>query len=398
MRFVPAERTRAVKPSAVLEMIRRAKAKEAEGHDVAYLVQGEPDFGTPQHIVEAAHRAMLDGYTHYPPSEGYLDLREAISEKIEHDRNVAYDPGREVLVTNGAALGLYLAVNAVVERGDEVLIPDPAFGSYEMIVESAGGVVVRVPYANDEEGLRLDPDAFADACTPRTKAIILCTPDNPTGHVASRGELAALADVAERNDLLIVTDEVYEHLVYDGAEHVSIASLSDATRARTVLVNSFSKTYAMTGWRVGYNAAPPEIMAAMSAMNAVAGRAAAAFTQRAALAAVRGPQDDVERMRASYSRRRATMLDGLGGIPELRTNAPGGAFYVFVDARELGLPDDRLALELLEHGDVVVTPGDYYGPSGRGHLRLSFASSDTMIERGLDGLGRAVAVLTGRSR
>lgn len=393
MSFEPAARTRAVQPSAVLEMIRRAREMEASGREVAFLVQGEPDFDTPAHIVEAAHRAMLDGYTHYPPAEGYLDLRTAIAERVRTRTGVDYDPAREILVTNGAALGLYLAVAALVEPGDEVLIPDPAFGSYAMIVESAGGVVVRVPYAPDGDRLRLDPDAYEAAVTPRTKAVILCSPDNPTGHVPARDSLAALADVAERHDLIVIADEVYDELVYDDAAHVSFPAASPAAKARTILVQSFSKTYAMTGWRVGYNAAPPEIMKAMVAMNAVAGRAAAAFTQRAALAAITGPQDDVERMRASYARRRTRMLDGLADVPGLRSLVPDGAFYVFVDARALGRPDDRLALDLLEHGGVVTTPGDYYGPAGRGHLRLSFASSDATIDAGLAGLARAAEAI-----
>lgn len=397
MSFVASERTGAVKPSAVLEMIRRAKALEGQGRKIAYLVQGEPDFDTPKHIRDAAYDAMNEGYTHYPPAEGYPDLQDAVAAKLERENGVRYDPRSEILITNGAALGLYLAVNAIVEPGVEVIIPDPAFGSYAMIVESAGGTVVRVPLAADGDRRRLDLEALEHAVTPRTRAVMICSPDNPTGHVMSETELRAIGDLAVEHGLIVIADEVYERFLYDGARHVSLAALDPAYRARTVHVNSYSKTYAMTGWRLGYNAAPAPIMAAMANMNAVAGRAAAAFTQRAGIAALTGPQDAAETMRTAYAARRTKLIEGLRGIPGLSFTVPQGAFYVFVDASPLGLPSDELALAILEHGDVVVTPGTYYGPGGAGYLRLSFASSDDAIVRGVAGMARAVAAIRGET-
>jgi len=376
-------------------MIRRARALEAQGREVAYLVQGEPDFETPQHIRDAAYAAMNRGYTHYPPAEGYPELRQAVAAKLERENGVTYDPEEEILITNGAALGLYLAVNAVVEPGSEVILPDPTFGSYAMIVESAGGRVARVPLQVREGRRHLDLGALEAAITPATRALILCTPDNPTGHVMDEAALRGVGELAVKHGLVIITDEVYEHFLYAGRRHVSLAALDPAFREHTVLVNSFSKTYAMTGWRLGYNAAPAPLMLAMTKMNAVTGRAAAAFTQRAGIAALEGPQDEVARMRASYVRRRAQMLSALHAIPELRYTAPDGAFYVFVDASAWGMPSRQLARELLERGGVVVTPGDYYGPGGAGHLRLSFASGERAIERGMVGLAGALADLKG---
>ena len=381
--FTSASRTQAVLPSAVLEMMAKAKALEKQGHTIAYLVQGEPDFDTPKHIQEAATEAMAQGYTHYPPSDGYLELREAIAEKLARDNHVYYDPDTELLVTNGAALGLYLAVNAVVEPGDEVILLDPTFGSYAMIVGSAGGRVVRVPLRAKGGKRRLHKEDLSKAVSSKTKALILCSPDNPTGHVMSKDDLRMVGDLAVEHGFYLLTDEVYEKFLYTDKPHHSIASLSDTYREQTILINSFSKTYAMTGWRLGYNAAPKPIMAAMRKMNVVAGRAAAAFVQRAGIQALTGPQDEVETMTSEYALRRKLMLEHLQTIPEVSYTDAEGGFYFFVDCSAWGLDSQTLANTLLDQGGVVTTPGDYYGPAGKGYLRLSFASSREAIEQGM---------------
>lgn len=395
MRFEAASRTHAVLPSDVLEMMRKARMLERNGHKVAYLVQGEPDFDTPTHITEAAYEAMRAGYTHYPPAEGYPELRQAVAEKLRGQNGVSYDPEGEVLITNGAALGLYLAIHAVVEPGDEVLLPDPAFGAYSMIVGSAGGVVTRFPLRLEGGQRRFDREAFLEALTRETRAVVLCSPDNPTGYVYSEADLRFVGDVAVERGLLVITDEVYEHFIYTGARHHSLAALDAAYREHTILVNSFSKTYAMTGWRLGFNAAPKRVMEAMTRMNAVAGRAAAAFTQRAGVTALTGNQESVRDMASEYGARRAIMLERLSTIPDLHYSSPEGAFYVFADCAAWGLPSREMADRVLELGRVVVTPGDYYGPAGGGCLRLSFASSREAIEQGVESFASALEALRG---
>lgn len=393
MMFEAASRTHAVLLSDVLEMMRKARRLERDGHGIAYLVQGEPDFDTPSHITEAAYEAIKAGYTHYPPAEGYLELRQAVAEKLWSQNGVRYEPEGEVLITNGAALGLYLAIHAIVEPGDDVLLPDPAFGAYAMIVGSAGGVATRFPLKLEGGQRQFDRQAFLEALTPKTCAVVLCSPDNPTGHVYSETDLRFVGDVAVERGLLVITDEVYEHFIYTTAQHHSLAALDAAYREHTILVNSFSKTYAMTGWRLGYNAAPKRVMEAMTRMNAVAGRAAAAFTQRAGVTVLTGDQGSVTEMAREYGARRAIMLERLGTIPDLRYSIPDGAFYVFIDCSAWGLPSREMADRVLELGRVVVTPGDYYGPAGKGCLRLSFASSREAIEQGMEGLAKALEAL-----
>lgn len=389
--FTPAQRTEAVKPSDVLEMMRLARELEQKGHPVNYLVQGEPDFDTPQHIKDAAYQALLDGYTHYPPAEGYPELRLAIAETLAAAHDLVYQPDQEILVTNGASLGLYLAINAVVEPGDEVIITNPSFGAYSMLIESAGGTVVWVPTHNESGRSKLDIDELRRAVTPRSKAILYCNPDNPTGRVMSETSLRDIGDIAVEHGLIIISDEVYEKFVYSGAAYTPLAALDSNYREHCILVNSFSKTYAMTGWRLGYNAAPPNLMQAMKKMNSVAGRAAAAFVQQAGIAALRGPQDDVQRMNTEYAARRTLILDKLATIDGVRYTVPDGGFYVFVDVSAFGKDSRALANELLRRGGVVLTPGDYYGPGGAGHLRLSFASNRQAIDQGMDGLKQALA-------
>lgn len=387
--FRAAQRTEAVRPSDVLEMMAVARRMQQGGTDVAYLVQGEPDFDTPRHVKDAAYQALLDGYTHYPPPEGYPDLRRAITARMRSDLGLDYDAEAEVLVTNGASLGLYLAIAAVVDEGDEVITTDPAYGAYAMLIESAGGTVVRAPCAAEDGVSTLDVEALRTLVTPRTKAIVYCNPDNPTGRVMSEATLRAIGDIAVEHDLVVISDEVYHAFTYD-AEPLVLAALDPAYRERCIVVNSFSKTYAMTGWRMGYNLAPPHLMEAMRKMNAIAGRAAAAFVQRAGIAALEGSQDDVAAMTGEYRRRRDHMLARLAEVPDVRFTRPDGGFYVFVDVRAFSNDTRAFARTLLERGRVVLTPGEYYGPAGAGHLRFSFAVAPDVIDRGLDGFAAAL--------
>jgi aspartate/methionine/tyrosine aminotransferase len=280
---------------------------------------------------------------------------------------------------------------AIVDPGDELIPSDPTYGPYRNDILLAEGVPVLVPQQRDELGRpRWDLTAVASAITPRTKAIIINTPTNPTGVVMSEAELAGIAALAIEHDLFIIADEVYEKLVFDDARHISIAALGPEIAQRTITVNSFSKTYAMTGWRLGYNAGPAQLVATMEKVNSVCGRAAAAFVQRAGIAALDGPQDGVAAMVAEYGYRRQLVEDQLREMPRIEWISPEGAFYFFLDARALGRDSKVLAERLLADAHVVLTPGTYYGPAGAGWLRLSFAASPETLVGGLERLHSAL--------
>jgi aspartate/methionine/tyrosine aminotransferase len=373
-------------------MQRLAGELAARGETVYRFVQGEPDFDTPGHIAEAAMQALREGYTHYPPSEGYLDLREAIAAKLARENGLEVDPASQVIVTNGAGLGLYLAIMAVVDPGDEVILSDPTYGPYRNDILLAGGTPVLVAQKPDAHGRpRWDLPAMATAITPRTKAIVINTPSNPTGAVMNAAELQGIAALAVQHNLVIIADEVYEKLVFDDARHVSIATLSPEVATRTITVNSFSKTYAMTGWRLGYNVAPPALVATMEKVNSVCGRAAAAFVQRAGIAALNGPQQSVSDMVAAYAFRRHLVEGQLREMPGINWISPEGAFYVFLDASTFGRDSRELAERMLRDAHVVLTPGTYYGPAGAGWLRLSFSASPSELVGGLERLHDTLA-------
>lgn len=390
--ITPALRTEPIAGSDVLAMQRLAGEISARGEPVFRFVQGEPDFATPEHIVDAAMQAMRDGYTHYPPSEGYLDLREAIAAKLDRENDLQVDPKSEVIVTNGAGLGLYLAIMAVVDPGDEVILSDPTYGPYRNDILLAGGTPVLVAQQPDAQGRpRWDMPAVAAAITPRTRAIVINTPANPTGVVMNAAELHGIATLAEQHNLVIIADEVYEKLIFDEARHVSIASLGPDVAARTITVNSFSKTYAMTGWRLGYNVAAPALVATMEKVNSVCGRAAAAFVQQAGIAALNGPQESVSEMVAAYAFRRNLVEDQLREMPQVSWISPEGTFYVFLDVSAFGRDSRELAERMLRDAHVVMTPGTYYGPAGAGWLRLSFSASPAELIGGLERMHETLA-------
>jgi aspartate aminotransferase len=389
-----AARIATIAPSGVAEMKRLGNEMEEQGHEVIYLVQGEPDFDTPAHIVEAACQALGRGATHYVPGEGLPELRKAVAEKLARDNGLTYDPRTEIVVTTGGTLGLFAAIMAVVNPGDEVLLTDPTFGPYEAMVGLAGGRPVLVPMLKDDGCFRLIAEEYESRITPRTRAMILNSPNNPTGKVMEREELEMVGELALKHDLFVITDEVYEKLVYDGRRHTSPAELDPALKQRCIVVNSFSKTYAMTGWRLGYNAANPELTSAMIKVIYQSGRCAAAFVQQAGIVALRGPQDCVADMYKAYARRRQLLTRLLDKLPGVTCPQPEGTFYVFPDVSSYGLETWDLAKRLLREAAVVTTPGRYYGIQGEGHLRLSFANSSANIERGVHRLEQALTTLT----
>ncbi len=382
---VASERARRVPAS----LIRRMYDMAQDVPGVISMAVGEPDFPTPSHIVEAGQAALRDGYTRYSPNAGYLDLREAIAEKRLRVGGVKVDPATEVFVTVGAMQALMLTFMVGIDPGDEVLVTDPSYCNFEGQIILAGGVPVFVP-TDPARGYLPNPAAIAAAITPRTRAILLNSPSNPTGTVYPRDLLYAVAELAVRHDLLLVSDETYEALVYGDIRHVSLASFP-GLGDRTVSIYSFSKEYAMTGWRIGYLTGPAPMLRVMATVQEQMASCVNAATQRAALVALRGPQDCVEHMRRAYARRRDLVVDRLNRLEGVRCPRPDGAFYVFPDIRAVTHDTKRLAERLLfEHG-VVVSPGEAFGPRSAGFLRLSYASSDQAVDEGLTRLAAGLA-------
>ncbi len=388
-----AERVKGKTSKGVHEVNRIAKELEDAGHKVARLVQGEPDFDTPAHIKKAAEEALAKGMTHYSPVEGISDLRKAVAGKIREDLHVQYDPDKEILITEGGTLGIFMALMAFINPGDEVLIPEITFGPYLNILSVAQGKPVFIPVERKGERFIIHWDRIADLVTPRTKALILNDPQNPLGTVMTSEELARVGEMAVKKNLLIISDEVYEKLVFDGLQHISVASLSAELRERTIIVNSYSKTYAMTGWRIGYNAANPELTKAMAKVYQTSARCAAPFTQMAVLAAIRGSQDCVEAMRREYDERRKILYNGLKAMDGVITPYPQGAFYIFSDFSSFGMTSWDLTVHLLREGHVVCSPGSYYGPGGEGYIRFSYTTSADEIRAGIEGITKALSRL-----
>jgi aminotransferase len=378
-----AQRVQRVKPSG----IRRFFDIAATMKDVISLGVGEPDFTTPRHICEAAIASINAGETHYTSNYGTVALREAIAQELATRYGLTYDPADEIMATVGVSEALDDALRAVVDIGDEVLVPDPGYVAYEAGIILAGGVVIPVPTsaANGFEPMAAD---FANRITSRTKAILIGSPNNPTGAVISRTQLEAIAQIAQEHDLVVISDEIYSRLVY-GAEHHSIAALPGMWE-RTITLNGFSKAYAMTGWRIGYAAAPPHILEAMLKVHQYAIMCAPTDAQAAALEALRHGEADVQAMVAEYQRRRLLMMAGFNrmGLP---CHEPHGAFYVFPDITSTGLTADEFTEKLLSEEHVAVVPGDAFGAAGAGYVRCAYATAYEKLEEALTRIERFVA-------
>ncbi len=386
--------------SAILRMSRKARELRAAGHDVVMLTLGEPDFDTPAHIRMAAAEAMEAGHTHYAPIPGLPELRAAIAAKLARENGLSYEAD-EIVVTNGAKQAIANAVLALVNPGEEVILPAPYWVAYEGIIRLAGGVPVPVP-SSFETGWRPSARAIAAALNARSKLIILNSPGNPSGVVLSPTELMAIANVVRSHpSVFVLSDEIYEYIVFDGIRPASIGAIA-GMKARTITVNGFSKGFAMTGWRLGYAAAPLPVARAMAKLQGAMTAGANAFVQRAAITALEGPRDSVEAMRAAYAHRRALVLDRLQAMPMIRVHPPQGAFYVLPDisallarARQKGGPDDDVAFcdWLLETAHVALAPGTAFGQPGS--VRISFATSEARLEEGLARLHQALVTLAG---
>lgn len=388
-------RARKISPSPTLAIDARAKELAAAGEKIINFGVGEPDFDTPEHIKAAAAEAMARGMTRYTPVPGTLELRQAICEKLLRDNGLQYSPA-EVVVSCGAKHSLYNALQVLVDAGDEVIVPAPYWVSYVEQVKLAGAEPVIVA-TRPENDFKLTPEELKAALTPRTRLLILNSPCNPTGSVYTEAELKALASVAVEANIWVLSDEIYEKLVYDGAEHVSIASLGPEIKARTVVVNGVSKAYAMTGWRIGYAAAPAPVAKAMADLQSHSTSNPTSIAQAAAVAALRGPQDPVVAMVEAFAARRRYILERLAALPGVRCRKPAGAFYVFPDVSayfgrsykgKIVTCATDLAVLLLEEARVAVVPGAAFGDDR--FLRFSYATSLENIAAGMD---RVTAVL-----
>jgi len=364
-------------------VLAKARALEKQGRDIIHLEIGEPDFPTPENIVEAGCRALRDGHTHYTPTAGIPELREAIAEDVSRTRGVAVD-AEQVVVTPGGKPIMFFVILALIEEGDEVLLPNPAFPIYESMVNFAGGRSVFVPL-RQEHDFRFDLDEFRAGLSERTKLVILNSPANPTGGVLTTEDLAGLAEILrEYPDVMVLSDEIYSRLLYSG-DFASIASEPGlAPTDRTIILDGFSKTYAMTGWRLGYGVMPIGLAREISKLQVNSNSCTAAATQYAGLEALTGPQDSVTQMLEEFRARRGLIVAGLNAIPGVECATPQGAFYAFPKISSTGHSASGLADRLLEEAGVACLSGTGFGHHGEGHLRFSYANSQTNIERALE--------------
>jgi aspartate aminotransferase len=375
-----ATRATTLTPSLTLSIDSKAKAMKSEGIDVCGFGAGEPDFDTPEHIKAAAMASLDSGFTKYTPSSGIPELRQAIAEKFATDNKIQYKPN-QIIVSDGAKHSCFNAIMATCQPGDEVIIPAPYWLSYPEMVRLAGADPVFVK-TSEENQWKMTADEFENAMTPRTKMVILNSPGNPTGSVYTREELRQLVEVAAEEDILILSDEIYEKLVYDGAEHVSIASLSAEAYDLTITVNGFSKSYAMTGWRLGYLGAPEAIAKAIDSIQSHSTSNPCSFAQKGGIAALKGDQQPVEDMRMEFDMRRLYMFDRLSKIPNVSAVKPLGAFYILVNIDQLSLTSQNFSDRLLSKANVAVVPGVAFGDDRT--IRLSYATSMDVIKKGLD--------------
>ncbi len=387
------ERVRQILPSPTLAITAKAKEMRAQGLDVVGFGAGEPDFNTPQHIIQAAIEAMQKGYTKYTPAGGILELKQAIADKLQQDNQLRYTAD-EVVVTAGAKHALYNLFQVLCEPGDEVIIPVPYWVSYPEQVKLAGAIPVFIEGREDNQ-FKITPDQLEAAITPKTKIFLLNSPSNPTGMIYSKQELEALGNVCLRKGLVIISDEIYEKLIYDNAVHISIASLSPELKANTIVVNGVSKPYAMTGWRIGYAAGPKEIIKAMERLSSHSTSNPTSIAQYAALAAITGTQEPLEEMKRHFTERRRKMLEWIDRIPGLAACTPQGAFYVYINIQSAYQTPhgsfqsaDEWAKALLEKEKVAVVPGSGFGT--KNHIRLSYATSLQQIEKGMERIARFV--------
>lgn len=381
-----AARVGEVPPSITLAIAAKAKAMKAEGIDVCSLSTGEPDFDTPEHIKAAAKQALDAGKTKYGPVAGEPQLKAAIARKLQSDNNLNYQP-ENIIVTNGGKHSLYNLMMALIDPGDEVIIPAPYWLSYPEMVKLASGkpVIVRTDAST---GYKITPEQLTRAITPKTKLFVLNSPSNPTGMVYTRAEIKALAEVIVDRDILVVADEIYEKIIYDGAQHVSIGSLGKEIFDRTLISSGFAKAYSMTGWRVGYLAGPIELIKATSTIQGHSTSNVCTFAQYGAISALESSQESVEKMRQAFAQRRQVIFELLDAVPGISCIKPDGAFYMFVNISKTGMNSLEFCDAFLEQQQVAVIPGIAFGADD--HIRLSYATDLGTIKKAVERLDKFV--------
>ncbi len=387
MKSLISERARGLRLSKIREIFEIVAKME----DVVRLEIGEPDFDTPANIIQAAKDALDDGYTHYTSSAGILELREAIARKLARENRITVDAATQVAVTTGATSALFLTIQATVNPGEEVLLPDPGWPPYASIVQLTGATPVLYPLL-EKEGFRARAHLIEPLITPRTKVLLVNSPSNPTGAVLDREGMEAICELAKKRDLLVISDEVYERIVFDPHVHHSLATLPGMTE-RAITVNSVSKTYAMTGWRIGFAAGPAEVIAPIPKLQLYANCHPTAAAQKACVAAYDGSESTVQEMVKSYQLRRDYMAKNLNELPGIKCPTPGGAFYLFPNIEGTGMDSMTFAKHLLEKGKVASVPGDGFGPHGQGYIRLCYAQSMEDLEKGVERMGKVTAAL-----
>ncbi len=365
---------------SAFEVLVRARALEAQGKNIIHLEIGEPDFDTPENVVDAGVNALRGGWTHYGPSAGFPKLREAVAATTHRNLGINVDPSEVVIVPGGKPI-MFFVILALVQEGDEVLYPNPGFPIYESMIRFSGAMAV--PYGlREEHDFDVNVDEILEKLTDRTRLVILNSPQNPTGGVMERAEIERLAKVLADRDIFVLSDEIYDRLIYEG-EHSSITQFP-GMKEKTIILNGFSKTYAMTGWRMGYGIMRPDLAAQITLLMTNSNSCTASFTQMAGIEALNGPQDSVDKMREEFRRRRKVIVDGLNRIPGFKCRQPHGAFYVFPNIKGTGRASRPLADKLLAEAGVACLWGTAFGDWGEGYLRFSFANSVENLEKALE--------------
>lgn len=372
------ENTKIIKPSEIRKMFNKAQQYDR----VVSFTLGEPDFTASENVVKAGYDAIKKGYSKYTANAGIIELRQAVSDKLSANNKILYSPQTEVTITVGAMDALYLTLKVLLNPGDEVIVSAPCWTNYLQQIKMCDGVPVLVP-VTEENDFMYDIYTLKDSITDKTKAIIINSPCNPTGGMLDLKTLEGIAKLAKKHDLMIISDEVYQHIVFDGNKHISISTI-EGMKEHTVIIDSWSKAYAMTGWRVGYAAGPEWLVSNITKLQENVVACAATPCQYAALEALRGPQDYVDYMVSQYKERRDIIVEKLNEIPGISCKKPKGTFYVFANIKGTGMSSDDFAIKLLEEKQVVIVPGTAFGDSGEGYVRISFATSKEEIVKGME--------------
>jgi len=388
MEIKQADRMERIALSGIRKVFDKVGKLEAKGIEVVHLEVGRPDFDTPVHIKEAAKKALDEGFVHYTSSYGIKELREAISKKLSEDNGIEVEPEKEIIVTIGTTEAVFISLMATLNPGDEIIVPEPMYVYYADWGEFAGAKTVSVPL-KEENNYKIDPEDIEKRITSHTKMLIINSPHNPTGYVFNKETLEAMANIAKKYDLLVLSDEIYEKILYDGVKHYSIASFP-GMKERTITINGFSKAYSMTGWRIGYVATSKNLIPSLMKVHQHTAACATSFVQKGASSALTSSSNCVEEMVKEFARRRKLVLDYLDEMEGITYVKPGGAFYIFPSIKDVGMNDEELADYLLKEARIAVVPGSCFGRYGQNHIRIAYSTSYDNLEKGLERMSKAL--------